>query len=112
MEKAKLTTELTDRITALSDGMHLTEVKMIETAAICPNPYESPRKFSPAEVRSLAAELRQKGMSSPLLIQNVGTHFAPLYQLICGEKRLAWRSFFAYRIKNALLRAKSHTDTR
>ena len=60
---------------------------MIETAAICPNPYESPRKFSPAEVRSLAAELRQKGMSSPLLIQNVGTHDAPLYQLICGEKR-------------------------
>ena len=87
LEKAKLTTELTDRITALSDGMHMTEVKMIETAAICPNPYESPRKFSPAEVRSLAAELRQKGMSSPLLIQNVGTHDAPLYQLICGEKR-------------------------
>lgn len=87
LEKAKLTTELTDRIAALSDGMHLTEVKLIETAAICPNPYESPRKFSPAEVRALAAELQQKGMSSPLLIQNVGTSASPLYQLICGEKR-------------------------
>ena len=87
MEKASATTALTERIAALSENMHLTEVRLIETAAICPNPYESPKKFAPADIRALSEELKTKGMPNPLLIQNTGTREKPFYQLVCGEKR-------------------------
>lgn len=87
MEKATATTALTERIAALSENTHLTEVKLIETAAICPNPYESPKKFAPADIRVLSDELKIKGMANPLLIQNTGTREKPFYQLVCGEKR-------------------------
>ena len=79
---------LTGRIDALQADGHVTEVRQIETGAICPNPYERPHKYAREDITFLAAQISHGGMSNPLLVENVGTDETPLYQLVCGEKRL------------------------
>lgn len=81
-------TALTERIAALQADGHATEVRQIETGAICPNPYERPHKYAREDIAFLAAQISHGGMTNPLIVENVGTEEAPLYQLVCGEKRL------------------------
>ena len=79
---------LTGRINALQTDGHVTEVRQIETGAICPNPYERPHKYAREDIAFLAAQIAHGGMPNPLIVENVGTSDVPLYQLVCGEKRL------------------------
>jgi ParB family transcriptional regulator, chromosome partitioning protein len=63
----------------------LTELA-IET--IKPNPHQPRRHFDDAEIESLAASIREKGILQPILVRP--SMFAGEYQIVAGERR--WRA--------------------
>lgn len=52
--------------------------------AICPNPNQPRRRFSPDALRELADSIRELGVLQPLTVRSVGRE----WELIAGERRL------------------------
>lgn len=63
-------------------------VQEVEIDAISPNPFQPRETFSPAELESLAASIREHGIIQPLILAR-GADGTP-FQIIVGERR--WRA--------------------
>lgn len=66
-----------------------TVVRMLECAAIAPNPAQPRRSFTDESIIRLADSIRQYGVLQPLTVRRVRTpDGTPSYELIAGERRL------------------------
>lgn len=60
------------------------KIKMIKTAEISPNPYQSRRNFDRKKLEELSASIKENGMISPVIVRGGLSG----YELICGQRRL------------------------
>ncbi|MBK8980555.1 MAG: ParB/RepB/Spo0J family partition protein [Planctomycetes bacterium] len=61
-------------------------VQSVPLDKIVPNPHQPRREFADAELKELAASIREAGLLQPILLRRVGEQF----QIIAGERR--WRA--------------------
>ncbi len=60
------------------------KIKMIKTADIFPNPYQTRKSFERKELSSLCESIKEVGVISPIIVRGA----VKGYELICGQRRL------------------------
>jgi len=60
------------------------KIKMIKTADIFPNPYQTRKSFERKELSSLCESIKEVGILSPIIVRGA----VKGYELICGQRRL------------------------
>lgn len=60
------------------------KIKMIKTADITPNPYQTRRSFDRKKLEELSLSIKENGILSPIIVRGAFGGF----ELICGQRRL------------------------
>lgn len=60
------------------------KIKMIKTADISPNPYQTRRNFDRKKLEELSLSIKENGVLSPVIVRGAFGGF----ELICGQRRL------------------------
>jgi ParB family chromosome partitioning protein len=80
---------LLDEVDAPAEGgVRAAGLAELAIETIKPNPHQPRRHFDDAEIESLAASIREKGILQPILVRP--SMFAGEYQIVAGERR--WRA--------------------
>lgn len=79
---------LLDEVDAPIDGQPPAGLVELPVEQIKGNPHQPRRHFDDAEIESLAASIREKGVLQPILVRP--SVFANEYQIVAGERR--WRA--------------------
>lgn len=64
----------------------LSEITMINTEKLLPNPYQPRRRFESTEMLSLADSIKENGVLQPLLIKRINN--SDYFEIVAGERRL------------------------
>ncbi len=60
------------------------KIRMVKTAEIIPNPYQTRRKFEEKSLSDLALSIKEVGLISPVLLRRASKG----YEIICGQRRV------------------------
>src|SRR3954467_3857018 len=76
------------------------DLQVIPTSRIRPNPFQPRRQFDPAELAELEASLKASGLLQPISVRRKGDAF----ELIAGERRLRAATNLAWTEISAIVR--------